>query len=104
MSDSPITCTVGPSAVTGERCGKPAVTTFVGRNGEIFAECADHAPASLATSGMVESAPLAHPPTRTTKPFVLVRNGAIVGYAESASPAVEKRAARLGAKIVKVVR
>jgi hypothetical protein len=104
MSDSPITCTVGPSAVTGERCGKPAVTTFTGRNGEIFAECADHAPASLATSGMVEAAPAPHPPTKTTHAYVLVRDGKIVGYGASRGPAVVRRAARLGAQIVKVVR
>jgi hypothetical protein len=34
------TCTVR-SAVTGE-CGKPAVFTFTGINGEQFGECADH--------------------------------------------------------------
>lgn len=37
------TCTVGPDAVTGERCGAPAVVTFTGRGGETFAECAEHA-------------------------------------------------------------
>ncbi len=104
MSTSPNTCTVGPSAVTGERCGKPAVTTFVGRNGEVFAECAEHAPANLATSGPVEAAPLPHPPTNTTHAFVLVRDGKIVGYAASRGHAVVRRAARLGAEIVKVVR
>lgn len=36
------TCTIGPSAVTGERCGKPAVHTFIGSDGETYAECADH--------------------------------------------------------------
>jgi hypothetical protein len=36
------TCTIGPSAVTGARCGKPAVSTFVGTDGTIYAECADH--------------------------------------------------------------
>lgn len=35
---STATCTVGPSAVTGERCGAPAVTN----DGE-FPVCADHA-------------------------------------------------------------
>lgn len=34
-------CTVGPSAVTGERCGKPGVTSFTAR-GETFFECAEH--------------------------------------------------------------
>lgn len=38
----PITCTVGPDATTGKRCGKPAVVTFTGSNGEEFAECAEH--------------------------------------------------------------
>lgn len=36
------TCTIGPNAVTGERCGKPAVTTFEGRDGKVYAECAEH--------------------------------------------------------------
>lgn len=40
---TPTTCTVGPCAVTGARCGKPAVTTFLGRYGDVFAECAEHA-------------------------------------------------------------
>lgn len=39
---APTTCTVGPSAVTGERCGAPAVVTFTGRDGKVFAECAEH--------------------------------------------------------------
>lgn len=34
------TCTVR-SAVAGD-CGKPAIYTFTGRNGEVFGECADH--------------------------------------------------------------
>lgn len=38
------TCTHGPSAVTGARCGKPAVTSFVATSGETFHECAEHAP------------------------------------------------------------
>jgi hypothetical protein len=37
-----LVCTVGPRATDGGRCGRPAVTTFTGRNGETFAECADH--------------------------------------------------------------
>ena len=40
----PRSCTVGPSAVTGERCGEPAVTSFVGSRGERYAECSEHAP------------------------------------------------------------
>jgi hypothetical protein len=43
MSVTPVTCTVGPSAVTGERCGKPAAQVFFGANGEMYAECAAHA-------------------------------------------------------------
>lgn len=38
------TCTIGPNAVTGERCGRPAVTGFTNSRGERFYECADHAP------------------------------------------------------------
>jgi len=34
-------CTV-VIAPEGETCGKPAVATFTGRNGEPFAECRDH--------------------------------------------------------------
>lgn len=37
-----LTCTVGPSAVTGKRCGKPAVQAFTASTGEVFAECAEH--------------------------------------------------------------
>lgn len=44
MTEAPHYCTVGPSAVTGRRCGKPAVYTFRATTGEIFAECADHYP------------------------------------------------------------
>jgi hypothetical protein len=36
------TCTIGPNAVSGERCGKPAVSTFIGSNGVEYAECAEH--------------------------------------------------------------
>lgn len=37
------TCTFGPTAVTRERCGQPAVTTFTGSDGTPYAECAEHA-------------------------------------------------------------
>lgn len=37
------TCTHGPSAVTGQRCGQPAVATFTGSDGQAYAECAEHA-------------------------------------------------------------
>lgn len=43
MTQIPTTCTYGPSAVTGERCGQPAVTTFTGADGTPYAECAEHA-------------------------------------------------------------
>ena len=36
-------CTHGPSAVTGERCGKPAVTWFIGSDARVYAECVEHA-------------------------------------------------------------
>ena len=39
----PRTCTIGPSAVTGERCDKPAVTWFIGSDARVYAECAEHA-------------------------------------------------------------
>ena len=41
------TCTIGPDAVTGKRCGAPAVIAFTGRNGERFAECAAHVAPTL---------------------------------------------------------
>jgi hypothetical protein len=44
-STDPTTCTVVTGA-DGTRCGAPAVAIFTGRNGEEFAECADHAPAT----------------------------------------------------------
>lgn len=37
------TCTIGPSAVTGECCGKPAVRVVRGFSGEVYYECAEHA-------------------------------------------------------------
>lgn len=52
MAHTPTTCTVGPSAVTGKRCGKPAVWS----DGE-FAECAEHAadPIALARAKPITS-------------------------------------------------
>lgn len=44
------TCTVGPSATTGERCGQPAVTGFIADDGTHYYECADHAPRQEAAS------------------------------------------------------
>jgi hypothetical protein len=40
------TCTVGPSAVERERCGKPAVTGFIGNDGKHYYECEEHAGSS----------------------------------------------------------
>lgn len=36
------TCTIGPSAVTGLRCGAPGVRAFRGSDGTLYVECADH--------------------------------------------------------------
>jgi hypothetical protein len=36
------TCTVGPDATTGERCGKPAVSSWTSRSGTTYHECAEH--------------------------------------------------------------
>ena len=41
MSTTNPTCTIGPYATTGERCGKPAVHSFA-IDGNWFHECADH--------------------------------------------------------------
>jgi hypothetical protein len=47
MNATPHTCTVGPDAIHGERCGKPAVTSFVGYDGTEYHECAEHAVAVI---------------------------------------------------------
>ena len=99
---NPTTCTVITNA-QGGRCGAPAVTTFVTRRGDTFAECVNHAVAPP-TQEHAPVAVAAHPPTRTTHPFVLVRDGRIVGYACTDTGAVERRAQRLGAVIVAVQR
>jgi hypothetical protein len=96
------TCTV-VVAGDGSRCGQPAVTTFRSLRGGVFAECADHA-VNVSGADLLVRRTAAHPPTRTSKPFVLVADGAIVGYADSDGPAVQKRAAKLGAQIVPVQR
>src|SRR4051812_43639615 len=44
------TCTVGPSAVSGERCGEPGVVAFVS-DGETFVECARHAAPGMGVGG-----------------------------------------------------
>jgi len=100
-------CTVGPDAVTGERCGKPATYSFT-RNGVTYHECAEHDLAAwgrdVEVDGDTHRLVPAHPPTRTTRPYVLVSRGKIVGYAEAVTPAVEARARRLRASVVKVER
>ena len=100
------TCTITTSA-DGGKCGKPAVTSFTSRRGETFHECAEHASGWVDTPFTPTGAD--HTPARirrrtTTRPFVLVRHGAIVGYADARTEAVEKRARRLGATIVAVQR
>lgn len=100
-NDIPSTCTVVVDH-TGARCGKPSVAFWKNSRDELFLECADHYVA-VGTAEVAHQAPT-HPPTRTSKPFVLVADGVIVGYADSDGPAVRKRADRLGAAIVRVVR
>lgn len=93
-------CTVVVGA-TGGRCGAAATYKLVVR-GRTYYECAEHA--MVPTTVPPAPAPAEHPPTKTTKPYVLVREGEIVGYAEAVTEAVEKRARRLDAKIVAVTR
>jgi hypothetical protein len=92
-------CTITTSAT--ERCGKPSIASFVSGSGRTYHECAEHAVG--AAPAPVAKQPAPHPPTRTTRPFVLVRHGKIVGYAESRANA-QSRAARLGAEVVAVQR
>ena len=95
------TCTVVVSG-DGSPCGQPAVSTWTSSRGFVYAECADHCQAPAVEQA--GPAAVRHPATRTTRPFVLVAKGQIVGYADSAGPAVAKRAAKLGATIVPVQR
>lgn len=100
------TCTVVVTGAGG-RCGKPAVTTFTSpRTGAVLAECADHAmPGTThAATPAAAAAAAPHPPTRTAAPYVLVAGGKIVGYAYGTGPRVTARAAKLGARVVAVVR
>jgi len=100
----PSTCTV----VVGfdqRRCGQPAVTTFTSkRTGQVFAECAthdvSHIMAQVADEVLAETAASLGIKTASTSPFVLVRDGAIVGYARTDGPAVAERARKLGARIL----
>jgi len=96
----PCTVVVAPA---GRTCGKPGITSFESGRGERFVECGEHAVGRASVEFAAEG-PAAHPPTRTTRPFVLVRDAKIVGYAESRGPGVIARAAALGAEIVPVVR
>jgi len=96
MSTPPITCTVVVSG-DGSRCGQPVVTTFASRSGAVYGECADHA---VAVPDVAPVSPGDRPLTRSQAPFLLVRDGQVVGYAYSRSDKVAKRAAKLGAKII----
>ena len=98
-------CTVVVTA-TGGRCGQAAAVRFVTSRGAVYYECRDHAATPVRGLARLDDhqAPAQHPPTRTRRPYVLVRDGAIVGYADAVTVAVEARAARLGARIVKVQR
>lgn len=103
-NNTPNTCTVVVRG-DGSTCGLPAVMSFVsGRTGVTYHECALHAIATAPAVARHYGPTRAHPPTRTSRPYVLVAGGRIVGYADSDGPAVAKRAARLGASIVAVVR
>lgn len=90
-----LTCTV--RFATG-LCGKPAVTTFTGRNGEVYAECAEHTDPSVPAKA-VHTVILK---TRSGAPYALVRGTEIVGYAHSASSLVKTRCLRLGAKLLPI--
>lgn len=41
LPPAPRTCTAGPSAVSGELCGQPAVAWFIA-SGRVYAECVEH--------------------------------------------------------------
>jgi hypothetical protein len=65
------TCTI--HFADGSKCGKPAVATVKGRNGETYAECIDHAPKHVVEArkiAVARSVTLVHPvtgrKTRTT--------------------------------------
>jgi hypothetical protein len=83
-----LTCTI--RFADGSECGKPAVATVKGRNGEVFAECIDHAPAHVVEArkiAMARSVTLTHPVThrkvRTTSHrsfFVVVDHGNPEGH------------------------
>ena len=41
MATTPTTCTIQKASGL---CGEPAVTTFIARDGQVYAECAAHSP------------------------------------------------------------
>lgn len=101
---APTTCTVVVIA-TGGRCGARVVHHLTARSGAIYGECAEHAAESAAAP-----TPEARPGhgtvlrTRSAAPFALVGAGRIVGYAYSRSPLVLRRAERVGAKVLPIVK
>jgi hypothetical protein len=100
MTSSHHTCTVVTSA-TGAKCGRPAITSFVSkRTGETLHECAEHC---FSMPAAVSPAPMVYR-TSSKRPFLLVRLGEVVGYADTDGPAVQKRASKLGAKVVRNVK
>lgn len=98
---APTACTV--HMATG-LCGADAVTTFTGRDGTVYAECADHAPRTVDRPAPIDPARVTAATlglrTATTRPYVLVRDGAVVGYADAPTAAVVARARRLRARII----
>ncbi|NCG18648.1 MAG: hypothetical protein GWP91_06520 [Rhodobacterales bacterium] len=95
------TCTI-VVGTGGERCSKTSVVTFTSSSGSTFAECAEHA--STRVEAKVEAVEVTAKSlgikTRTTRAFVLVKEGKVVGYAETKSAAVLKRAAKAGAEVI----
>lgn len=89
----PTTCTVGPSAVTGERCGKPAVSWFTVA-GITYAECADHAvKQTIAAPAVGETVPVhRHGKVYTGTVVRVTRGGTVfarVTYGNGATRVVE---------------
>lgn len=50
-ANKPGTCTHGPNAIDGTRCGEPAVHWFTGADGTVYAECRAHSTAHIARQG-----------------------------------------------------
>lgn len=99
------TCTV-VVAGDGSKCGQPAVTSFTSLRGGRYHECIDHilvaAPIAVRRRDAFVTAESLGLKTRTTRPYVLVADGRIVGYADSRSQDVVKRAKRVGATVLPV--